>query len=216
MPSRTRPRSRSAFNTGSVGLNVFQATTEAYVDGGALTAASLTVNATNNTGIFSANGSGCLWQPGRDRRGVPGPGLLEPTEAYVGDEFHYQGNGAAHTTALNLSGALDVEATTKNRFEAYAIGGASRPAWRRSPAWRTSRSPTTPPSPASGDTTLQSVTGGAAGAVTINATEDVVIKEIAGKRPRLVASGAGVGIARRCQRHQLQEPRPLRKAATVI
>ena len=66
------------FNTGSVGLNVFQATTEAYVDGGALTAASLTVNATNNTGIFSANGSGGLWQPGRDRRGVPGPGLFEP------------------------------------------------------------------------------------------------------------------------------------------
>ena len=45
------------FNTGSVALNVFTATTEAYVDGGALTASSLTVNAKDTTGIYSAGGS---------------------------------------------------------------------------------------------------------------------------------------------------------------
>ena len=43
------------------------------------------------------------------------------------------------------------------------------------------------------DTTLQSPTGGAAGAVTVNATEDVAIKEIAGALA-IGASGGGVGV----------------------
>ncbi|WP_441254224.1 leukotoxin LktA family filamentous adhesin [Bradyrhizobium sp. 613_E4_N2_2] len=181
------------FNTGSVGLNVFQATTEAYVDGGALTAASLTVNATNNTGIFSANGSGAYGSQAAIGAAFLVQVSSNRTEAYVGDEFHYQGNGAAHTTALNLSGALDVEATTKNRFEAYAIGGALSTGTAAIAGMANIEIANNTTIAGVYDTTLQSVTGGAAGAVTINATEDVAIKEIAGALA-VGASGAGVGI----------------------
>ncbi|MDI3559416.1 leukotoxin LktA family filamentous adhesin [Bradyrhizobium sp. Arg816] len=181
------------FNTGSVGLNVFQATTEAYVDGGALTAASLTVNATNNTGIFSANGSGAYGSQAAIGAAFLVQVSSNRTEAYVGDEFHYQGNGAAHTTALNLSGALDVEATTKNRFEAYAIGGALSTGTAAIAGMANIEIANNTTIAGVYDTTLRSVTGGAAGAVTINATEDVAIKEIAGALA-VGASGAGVGV----------------------
>ncbi|PSO18231.1 leukotoxin LktA family filamentous adhesin [Bradyrhizobium sp. MOS003] len=181
------------FNTGSVGLNVFQATTEAYVDGGALTAASLTVNATNNTGIFSANGSGAYGSQAAIGAAFLVQVSSNRTEAYVGDEFHYQGNGAAHTTGLNLSGALDVEATTKNRFEAYAVGGALSTGTAAIAGMANIEIASNTTIAGVYDTTLQSVTGGAAGAVTINATEDVAIKEIAGALA-VAASGAGVGV----------------------
>ncbi|MCP3390837.1 leukotoxin LktA family filamentous adhesin [Bradyrhizobium sp. CCGB12] len=181
------------FNTGSVGLNVFQATTEAYVDGGALTAASLMVNATNNTGIFSANGSGAYGSQAAIGAAFLVQVSSNRTEAYVGDEFHYQGNGAAHTTALNLSGALDVEANTKNRFEAYAIGGALSTGTAAIAGMANIEIANNTTIAGVYDTTLQSVTGGAAGAVTINANEDVAIKEIAGALA-VGASGAGVGV----------------------
>ncbi|MBR0816923.1 leukotoxin LktA family filamentous adhesin [Bradyrhizobium liaoningense] len=181
------------FNTGSVGLNVFQATTEAYVDGGALTAASLTVNANNNTGIFSANGSGAYGSQAAIGAAFLVQVSSNRTEAYVGDEFHYQGNGAAHTTALNLSGALDVEAKTKNRFEAYAIGGALSTGTAAIAGMANIEIANNTTIAGVYDTTLQSVTGGAAGAVTINANEDVAIKEIAGALA-VGASGAGVGV----------------------
>ncbi|AWM00458.1 leukotoxin LktA family filamentous adhesin [Bradyrhizobium amphicarpaeae] len=181
------------FNTGSVGLNVFQATTEAYVDGGALTASSLTVNANNTTGIFSANGSGAYGSQAAIGAAFLVQVSSNRTEAYVGDEFHYQGNGAAHTTALNLSGALDVEANTKNRFEAYAIGGALSTGTAAIAGMANIEIASNTTIAGVYDTTLQSVTGGAAGAVTINATEDVAIKEIAGALA-VGASGAGVGV----------------------
>ncbi|WP_166817229.1 leukotoxin LktA family filamentous adhesin [Bradyrhizobium sp. 1(2017)] len=181
------------FNTGSVGLNVFLATTEAYVDGGALTASSLTVNANNNTGIFSANGSGAYGSQAAIGAAFLVQVSSNRTEAYVGDEFHYQGNGAAHTTALNLSGALDVEATTKNRFEAYAVGGALSTGTAAIAGMANIEIANNTTIAGVYDTTLQSVTGGAAGAVTINATEDVAIKEIAGALA-VGASGAGVGV----------------------
>lgn len=181
------------FNTGSVGLNVFQATTEAYVDGGALTASSLTVNANNNTGIFSANGSGAYGSQAAIGAAFLVQVSSNRTLAYVGDEFRYQGNGAAHTTALNLSGALDVEATTKNRFEAYAIGGALSTGTAAIAGMANIEVANNTTIAGVYDTTLQGVTGGAAGAVTINATEDVAIKEIAGALA-VGASGAGVGV----------------------
>ncbi|WP_441235065.1 leukotoxin LktA family filamentous adhesin [Bradyrhizobium sp. 930_D9_N1_4] len=181
------------FNTGSVGLNVFQATTEAYFDGGSLTAASLTVNATNNTGIFSANGSGAYGSQAAIGAAFLVQVSANRTEAYVGDEFHYQGNGAAHTTALNLSGALDVEATTKNRFEAYAVGGALSTGTAAIAGMANIEIANNTTIAGVYDTTLQSQTGGAAGAVTILATEDVAIKEIAGALA-IGASGGGVGV----------------------
>ncbi|RTM10454.1 MAG: leukotoxin LktA family filamentous adhesin, partial [Bradyrhizobiaceae bacterium] len=181
------------FNTGSVGLNVFQATTEAYVDGGALTASSLTVNANDNTGIFSANGSGAYGSQAAIGAAFLVQVSSNRTLAYVGDEFRYQGNGAAHTTALNLSGALDVEAKTKNRFEAYAIGGALSTGTAAIAGMANIEVANNATIAGVYDTTLQGVTGGAAGAVTINATEDVAIKEIAGALA-VGASGAGVGV----------------------
>ncbi|MGY4331636.1 hypothetical protein ACVWWG_006053 [Bradyrhizobium sp. LB7.2] len=181
------------FNTGSVGLNVFQATTEAYVDGGALTAASLTVNANNNTGIFSANGSGAYGSQAAIGAAFLVQVSANRTEAYVGDEFHYQGNGAAHTTAVNLTGALDVEAKTKNRFEAYAVGGALSTGTAAIAGMANVEIANNTTIAGVYDTTLQSPTGGAAGAVTINANEDVAIKEIAGALA-IGASGGGVGV----------------------
>ncbi|WP_063195857.1 leukotoxin LktA family filamentous adhesin [Bradyrhizobium sp. AT1] len=181
------------FNTGSVGLNVFQATTEAYVDGGAVTASSLTVNANNNTGIFSANGSGAYGSQAAIGAAFLVQVSSNRTLAYVGDEFRYQGNGAAHTTALNLSGALDVEAKTKNRFEAYAIGGALSTGTAAIAGMANIEVANNTTIAGVYDTTLQGVTGGTAGAVTINATEDVAIKEIAGALA-VGASGAGVGV----------------------
>ncbi|PDT90960.1 leukotoxin LktA family filamentous adhesin [Bradyrhizobium sp. Y36] len=181
------------FNTGSVGLNVFQATTEAYVDGGALTASSLTVNANNNTGIFSANGSGAYGSQAAIGAAFLVQVSSNRTLAYVGDEFRYQGNGAAHTTALNLSGALDVEAKTKNRFEAYAIGGALSTGTAAIAGMANIEVANNTTIAGVYDTTLQGVTGGAAGAVTVNANEDVAIKEIAGALA-VGASGGGVGV----------------------
>ncbi|MET3322951.1 hypothetical protein ABIF54_000204 [Bradyrhizobium japonicum] len=181
------------FNSGSVGLNVFQATTEAYVDGGALTASSLTVNANNNTGIFSANGSGAYGSQAAIGAAFLVQVSSNRTLAYVGDEFRYQGNGAAHTTALNLSGALDVEAKTKNRFEAYAIGGALSTGTAAIAGMANIEVANNTTIAGVYDTTLQGVTGGAAGAVTVNANEDVAIKEIAGALA-VGASGGGVGV----------------------
>ena len=183
----------TGFNTGSVGLNVFQATTEAYVDGGATTAASLSVKAINNTGIFSANGSGAYGSQAAIGAAFLVQVSSNRTLAYVGDEWHYQGTGAAHTTALNLSGALNVEATTKNRFEAYSVGGALSTGTAAVAGMANIEIANNTTIAGVYDTTLQSVTGGAAGAVTINATEDVAIKEIAGALA-VGASGAGVGI----------------------
>ena len=181
------------FNTGSVGLNVFLATTEAYVDGGSLTASSLTVNANDSTGIASANGSGAYGSQAAIGAAFLVQVSANRTEAYVGDEFHYQGNGAAHTTAVNLSGALDVEATTKNRFQAYSIGGALSTGTAAIAGMANIEIANNTTIAGVYDTTLQSPTGGAAGAVTINATEDVAIKEIAGALS-IAASGAGVGV----------------------
>nr|WP_249153855.1 leukotoxin LktA family filamentous adhesin [Bradyrhizobium diazoefficiens] len=181
------------FNTGSVGLNVFQATTEAYVDGGALTATSLTVNANNNTGIFSANGSGAYGSQAAIGAAFLVQVSSNRTEAYVGDEFAYHGGTTPHTTALNLSGALDVQAKTKNRFEAYAIGGALSTGTAAIAGMANIEIANNTTIAGVYDTTLQGVTGGAAGAVTINANEDVAIKEIAGALA-VGASGAGVGV----------------------
>ncbi|MCS3725067.1 leukotoxin LktA family filamentous adhesin [Bradyrhizobium betae] len=181
------------FNTGSVGLNVFQATTEAYVDGGALTAASLTVNANNNTGIFSANGSGAYGSQAAIGAAFLVQVSSNRTEAHVGDEFAYHGGTATHTTAINLTGALDVEAKTKNRFEAYSVGGALATGSAAIAGMANIEIASNTTIAGVYDVTLQSPTGGTAGAVTINATEDVAIKEIAGALA-VGASGGGVGI----------------------
>ncbi len=127
------------------------------------------------------------------------------TLAYVGDEWHYQGTGAAHTTALNLSGALNVEATTKNRLEAYSVGGALSTGTAAIAGMANIEIANNTTIAGVYDTTLQSVTGGAAGAVTINATEDVAIKEIAGALA-VGASGAGVGIGAAANVLVVQEP----------
>ncbi|MET4326721.1 hypothetical protein ABIB80_002547 [Bradyrhizobium sp. i1.15.2] len=181
------------FGTGSVGLNVFVATTEAYVDGGSLTASSLTVNAYDATGIASANGSGAYGSQAAIGAAFLVQVSANRTEAYVGDEFHYQGIGAAHTTAVNLSGALDVEATTKNRFQAYSIGGALSTGAAAIAGMANIEIANNTTIAGVYDTTLQSPTGGSAGAVTINATEDVAIKEIAGALS-IAGSGSGVGV----------------------
>ena len=181
------------FNTGSVGLNVFQATTEAYFDGGSLTASSLTVNATNNTGIFSANGSGAYGSQAAIGAAFLVQVSSNRTEAYVGDEFFYHGGSTTHTTALNLSGALDVEANTIDRFEAYSVGGALSTGTAAIAGMANIEIANNTTIAGVYDTTLQSATGGAAGAVTINANEDVAIKEIAGAIA-IGASGGGVGV----------------------
>ncbi|WP_426609924.1 leukotoxin LktA family filamentous adhesin [Bradyrhizobium sp. McL0616] len=181
------------FNTGSVALNVFTATTEAYVDGGAMTASSLTVKANDTTGIYSAGGSAAYGSQAAAAAAFLVQVSSNRTEAYVGDEFHYQGSGAAHTTALNLSGALDVEANTVDRFQAYSVGGSLSTGTAAIAGMANVEIANNTTIAGVYDTTLQSTTGGAAGAVTINANEDVAIEEIAGAIA-IGASGGGVGV----------------------
>jgi len=181
------------FNSGSVGLNVFNATTEAYVDGGSITGRSLTVNAKDSTGIASANGSGAY-----GRSVAIGAAFLvqvsaNRTEAYVGDEFHYEGNGAANSTTVRLSGALDVEANTTDNFQAYSVGGALSTGSAAVAGMANIEIANNTTIAGLYDTNVQSPTGGTAGAVTVNAAENVTIMEIAGALA-IGASGGGVGV----------------------
>lgn len=180
------------FNAGSVGLNVFLATTKAYVDGGSLTASSLAVAANDSTGIASANGSAAYGSS----VGVGAAFLVQvsqnTTEAYVGDEYHYEGTGAAHTTAVNLSGALSIAANTTDNFTAYSLGGALGGSGAFAGMANIEIASNTTIAGLY-DTTVQSPSGGAAGAVSIDANETVSIKEIAGA---LVLGGStGIGAA---------------------
>ncbi|MEH2493083.1 leukotoxin LktA family filamentous adhesin [Bradyrhizobium sp. AZCC 2230] len=181
------------FNTGSVALNVFTATTEAYVDGGAMTASSLTVNAMDTTAIYSAGGSAAYGSQAAVAAAFLVQVSANRTEAYVGDEFYYHGGSTTHTTALNLSGALDVEANTVDRFQAYSVGGSLATGSAAIAGMANIEIANNTTIAGVYDTTLRSPTGGAAGAVTVGANEDVEIKEIAGAIA-IGASGSGVGI----------------------
>ena len=181
------------FNTGAVVLNVFTATTEAYVDGGAMTASSLTVNALDTTNIYSAGGSAAYGSQAAVAAAFLVQVSANRTEAYVGDEFFYHGGSTTHTTALNLSGALDVEANTVDRFQAYSVGGSATTGSGAIAGMANIEIANNTTIAGVYDTTLRSTTGGAAGAVTISANEDVAIKEIAGALA-IGASGSGVGI----------------------
>ncbi|MCP3442992.1 leukotoxin LktA family filamentous adhesin [Bradyrhizobium sp. CCGUVB14] len=181
------------FNTGSVALNVFTATTEAYVDGGAMTASSLTVNAMDTTAIYSAGGSAAYGSQAAVSAAFLVQVSANRTEAYVGDEFYYHGGNTTHTTALNLSGALDVEANTVDRFQAYSVGGSLATGSAAIAGMANIEIANNTTIAGVYDTTLRSPTGGAAGAVTVGANEDVEIKEIAGAIA-IGASGSGVGI----------------------
>ncbi|MBR1266082.1 leukotoxin LktA family filamentous adhesin [Bradyrhizobium sp. AUGA SZCCT0222] len=182
------------FNSGSVGLNVFNATTQAYVDGGSLTASSLSVKAKNSTGIASANGSGAYGSNVAIGAAFLVQVSSNKTLAYVGDEFHYRGNSAAHTTALQLSGALDVDARTINDFQAFSVGGAISTGGGAVAGMANIEIANNTTIAGIYDTTLTSPTGTAAGAVTVNANEEVYIREIAGALS-VATGGVGVGAA---------------------
>ena len=100
----------------SVIVDTFAATTSAYVDGGAMDAASLEVRAKTQTGWFAASGAGA----GGGNVGVAGGfviGLSEnTTKAYIGAQ--------GHDTVVNVTGDLSVDARTENQFNSFAIGGA--------------------------------------------------------------------------------------------
>ncbi|MBR0688118.1 leukotoxin LktA family filamentous adhesin [Bradyrhizobium manausense] len=181
------------FNTGSVALNVFTATTEAYVDGGGMTASSLTVNAYDTTAIYSAGGSAAYGSQAAVSAAFLVQVSANRTEAYVGDEFAYHGGSSTHTTALNLSGALDVEANTVDRFQAYSVGGSLATGSAAIAGMANIEIANNTTIAGVYDTTLRSPSGGSAGAVTVGANEDVEIKEIAGAIA-IGASGSGVGI----------------------
>jgi filamentous hemagglutinin family protein len=181
------------FNTGSVALNVFTATTEAYVDGGAMTASSLIVNANDTTAIYSAGGSAAYGSQAAVSAAFLVQVSANRTEAYVGDEFAYHGGAATHTTALNLSDTLDVYASTVDRFQAYSVGGSLATGSAAIAGMANIEIANNTTIAGVYDTTLRSPSGGAAGAVSISATEDVAIKEIAGAIA-IGASGSGVGV----------------------
>ena len=182
------------FNSGSVGLNVFNATTEAYVDGGSLTGTSLAVKAKDTTGIASASGSGSYGSAVSVGAAFLVQASANRTLAYVGDEFHYQGNGAAHSTALQLSGALNVEATTINRFQAFSVGGAVSTGTAAVAGMANIEVANNVTIAGIYDTTVQAPGGGTAGAITVSATEDVAIREIAGALS-IATGGVGIGAA---------------------
>jgi hypothetical protein len=182
------------FNSGSVGLNVFNATTQAYVDGGSLTASSLSVKAKNSTGIASANGSGAYGSNVAIGAAFLVQVSSNKTLAYIGDEFHYRGNGAAHTTALQLTGALEVDARTKNDFQAFSVGGAISTGGGAVAGMANIEIANNVTIAGIYDTTLTSPTGTAAGAISVNANEEVYIREIAGALS-VATGGVGVGAA---------------------
>ena len=201
------------FNSGSVGLNVFNATTQAYVDGGSLTASSLSVKAKNSTGIASANGSGAYGSNVAIGAAFLVQVSSNKTLAYVGDEFHYQGNGAAHTTALQLTGALEVDARTVNDFQAFSVGGAISTGGGAVAGMANIEIANNITIAGIYDTTLTSPTGAAAGAVTVNANEEVYIREIAGALSVATRRGRR---RRRRQRAWCSRARPSRRPATAI
>ncbi|MBR1212048.1 leukotoxin LktA family filamentous adhesin [Bradyrhizobium sp. JYMT SZCCT0180] len=182
------------FNSGSVGLNVFNATTQAYVDGGSLTASSLSVKAKNSTGIASANGSGAYGSNVAIGAAFLVQVSSNKTLAYIGDEFHYRGNSAAHTTALQLTGALEVDARTVNDFQAFSVGGAISTGGGAVAGMANIEIANNVTIAGIYDTTLTSPTGTTAGAVTVNANEEVYIREIAGALS-VATGGVGVGAA---------------------
>src|SRR5258708_34716526 len=163
------------------------------------------VKAVESTGIGSANGSGSY-----GRSVAVGAAFLvqvsaNRTEAYVGDEFHYEGNGAANSTAIRLSGALDVEANTTDNFQAYSVGGAVSTGTAAVAGMANIEIANNTTIAGLYDTTVQSPTGGAAGAVTVNATENVAIKEIAGALA-VGLSGGGVGVGAAANVVQFKTP----------
>ena len=181
------------FNSGSVGLNVFLATTEAYVDGGV---------ADGDFAVGPRQGQhrhrvrqwlGRLWQHGRDRRRLPGPGQRQQDRSLCRRRILLPGQRRRTSDDGQRNGALDIEATTIDRFQADPVGGALATGCG-GPATANIEIANNVTIAGIYDTTVASPGGGAAGAVTVNSTEDVAIKEIAGALA-IATGGVGIGAA---------------------
>ena len=104
---------------GSLVVNLFGADTEATLDRGSVTAASLAVMADNANGYIGAAGAAAIGGDG----GIAASFVIsisnDTTLATIGDL-----TASNPSTTLALSGALTVSATTENHFTSYSIGGA--------------------------------------------------------------------------------------------
>jgi hypothetical protein len=100
---------------GTVIVNVFSGNTNAYVTGGTLNAGSLTVSADTAAGFAGDEGSGA----GSVGNAVAGAFAVDvggdTTLAYVGDPT------GDTTTTVNLTGALNVAATTENTLNTVVV-----------------------------------------------------------------------------------------------
>ncbi|HEY5380373.1 MAG TPA: leukotoxin LktA family filamentous adhesin [Pseudolabrys sp.] len=100
----------------SLGINLFDADTEASVVGGSMKAASLIVKADGSNGIFAAVGSGAFGGTVGVASSVVVSTSRNRTTATI---------GAANTvTDLWLTSVLDDEAHSINVFDTYTVGGA--------------------------------------------------------------------------------------------
>ncbi len=99
----------------SVLVNKFSADTEAYIDGGSVTASGLAVNASSVNGFFAAAGAGSAGIIGIAGAFVVGLSS-DTTKAYIGD--------SSQDTTINVSSALAVSAISDNTFNSYSIGGS--------------------------------------------------------------------------------------------
>ncbi len=163
-------------------VNLFDATTKAYVTGGSVTARDLAVTARNDSGFAGA--AGALAGGGGNGLGASFVVSLSETdtEAYVGD--------TGITTTLDLTGNLDVTARTELDHEAYVVGGAG--AGSNAIAGMVSVlsvANVTKATVRSADLNQPS-TGPAAGTVTVTATESVDIGTTVGA----LAIGGSVGV----------------------
>jgi hypothetical protein len=169
----------------SIIVNVFDATTKAYVDGGNVTASSLSVTANSQDGYFAAAGAGA----GAALIAIAGAFVIgvssDTTQAYVGD--------ASQDTVVNLGGDLTVTATATSKYNSFALGGTA--AGGTSIAGMFDLSVIDNTTTATLDRVRDTQTGG--GNVTVTATESVTITPTTGAGALSTAGlgfGAGVNV----------------------
>jgi filamentous hemagglutinin family protein len=106
----------------SLAVTLFSADTESYLEGGAVTVASLGVNAGSNNGANILDGAAAI-----GKVGVGGSIAVtinnDTTLAYVGDKTDTLNSGTIDATTLDV-GSADVEATTNNDFTNLVIAAA--------------------------------------------------------------------------------------------
>ncbi len=204
-------------------VNRFSADTQAYVEGGSVSAGSLAVDARTRSGYNAVAGAGAIGATAGGAGSFVVGIANNSTRAWVGDAA-----ALTNTTTLHLTGALGISADTVSSMNSLVISGAAGGSagvagmadvtllnnTTVAGLYRTTAGETAPETPvesqatstvtngSGGDTTTTTVTrdrtgsgqvGQAMGAVTIHASENVDIDARAGAGGGGGAAGVGAG-----------------------